>query len=124
MVTDTDGYICIIEYLTEHLSLFENSVVDKSIDSTPTDTVIHVIEIELIEQIISVCNQNEALTVNKRNKIIQEVDTIVSDLEEILSSVVNNPVTPNQQIFIKEFATLIKNLFDSEINNCPENLHE
>ena len=38
------------------------------------------------------------------------------DLEEILSSVVNNPVTPAQQTFIKEFATLIKNLFDSEIN--------
>jgi len=124
MVTDTDGYIYIIEYLTEHLSLFESSVVDKSIDTTPTDTVMHVIEIELIEQIISVCNQNDALTVNSRNTIIQEVDTIVSDLEEILSSVANKPVTPNQQTFIKEFSTLIKNLFDSEINNLPENSHE
>jgi len=124
MVTDTDGYIYIIEYLTEHLSLFESSVVGENIETTPKNTVMHVIEIELIEQIISVCNQNDTLTVNRRNTIIREVDAIVSDLEEILSSVVNNPVTPNQQTFIKEFATLIKNLFDAEINNFPENLHE
>ncbi len=115
MVTDTEGYIHIIEYLTEHLSLFENSIAP---DKT-TDTVMAVIEIELSEQIISVCSQNEALTFNQRNAIIREVDAIVYDLEEILSGVVNNPVTEQQNIFIKEFATLIKNLFDSELNNLP-----
>jgi len=115
MVTDTEGYIHIIEYLTEHLSLFENSIaVDKS-----TETVMAVIEIELSEQIISVCSQNSALTFNQRNAIIREVDAIVYDLEEILSGVINNPVTDQQRAFIKEFATLIKNLFDSEINNLP-----
>ncbi|MEY8215743.1 MAG: DUF3802 family protein [Colwellia sp.] len=116
MVTDTEGYIYIIEYLTEHLSLFESSSVDGDINTAPTNTVMHVIEVELIEQIISVCSQNDALTSTLRNTIIREVDAIVYDLEEILSSVVNNPVTPAQQTFIKEFATLIKNLFDSEIN--------
>jgi hypothetical protein len=72
---------------------------------------------ELSEQIISVCSQNEALTFSQRNAIIREVDAIVYDLEEILSGVVNNPVTDQQSCFIKEFATLIKNLFDAEINN-------
>jgi len=113
MVTDTEGYIHIIEYLTEHLSLFENSIAaDKNADS-----VMAIIEIELSEQIISVCGQNEALTFNQRNAIIREVDAIVYDLEEILSGVVNNPATDQQSAFIKEFASLIKNLFDTEINN-------
>ena len=112
MVIDTEGYIHIIEYLAEHLSLFENSTAtDKS-----ADTVMTVIEVELSEQIISVCGQNEGLSFNQRNAIIREVDAIVYDLEEILSGVVNNPVTESQSRFIKEFATLIKNLFDTEVN--------
>ncbi|MGB1198983.1 MAG: DUF3802 family protein [Thalassotalea sp.] len=112
MVTDTDGYIHIIEYLTEHLSLFENS----SSDSYSSESVISMIEQELSEQIIAVCNQNEALTFNQRNTIIREVDAIVYDLEEILSGVVNNKISPPQEAFIKEFALLIKNLFDVEIH--------
>jgi hypothetical protein len=112
MVIDTEGYIDIIEYLTEHLSLFENSVVS----DTNAETVMSVIEIELSEQIISVCGQNSGLSFNQRNTIISEVDGIASDLEEILSGIVHNPVTEAQSQFIKEFATLIKNLFDNEIN--------
>jgi len=113
MVTDTEGYIHIIEYLTEHLSLFENSVAaDKS-----ADTVIYVIEVELSEQVISVCGQNTGLSFNQRNTIIREVDAILYDLEEMLSGIVNNPVTEAQSQFIKEFAMLIKNLFDGEINH-------
>ncbi len=113
MVTDSDGYIHIIEYLTEHLSFFENS----SATDQSADSVIAVIERELSEQIITVCSQNENLTFNQRNAIIREVDAIVYDLEEILSGVINNPVTKQQNRFIKEFSTLIKNLFDTEINN-------
>ena len=112
MVTDTEGYIHIIEYLTEHLSLFENSTAAEF----GADTVMAVIEQELSEQIIAVCGQNEQLTFNQRNTIIREVDAIVYDLEEILSGVINNPVTNEQLSFLKEFALLIKNIFDSEIN--------
>lgn len=112
MVINTEGYIHIIEYLTEHLSLFENSTAT----DTHAGTVMSVIEVELSEQIISVCAQNIGLSFNQRNAIIREVDAIVSDLEEILSGIVNNPVTEEQGQFIKEFATLIKNLFDNEIN--------
>jgi len=112
MVTDTEGYIHIIEYLTEHLSLFENSAAQ----SSHTECVMAVIEEELSNQIIAVCGQNESLTFNLRNTIIREVDAIVYDLEEILSAVVDHQVTPEQVTFIKEFAGLIKNLFDSEIH--------
>jgi hypothetical protein len=76
-----------------------------------------VIENELSDQIISVCSQNKKLTFNQRNAIIREVDAIVYDLEEILSGVVDNLVTEPQHAFIIEFASLIKNLFDTEINN-------
>lgn len=113
MVTDTDGYVHIIEYLTEHLSLFENSTSNKS-DAL---TVMEVIEQELTEQIILVCSQNESLSFNQRNTIIREVDNIVHDLQEILSGVINNPVTTQQQEFLTEFALLIKNLFDTEIHS-------
>lgn len=113
MVTDTEGYIHIIEYLTEHLSLFEN------IATCPNSniTIMEKIEEELGEQIISVCMQNDKLTANQRNTIVKEVDSIVYDLEEILSTRINNPINDEQSSFIKEFAILIKNLFDSEINS-------
>ena len=113
MVTDTEGYIHIIEYLTDHLSLFENSA---NTDSTKS-SVLEVIEQEMSEQIISLCNQNETLTFNQRNTIIREIDAIVYDLQEILSGVMNNSVTNEQLEFIKEFAILIKNLFDTEIHS-------
>lgn len=112
MVTDTEGYIHIIEYLTEHLELFENCA-----SSSKNRSVIEVIEEEMSEQIISLCNQNEALTFNQRNTIIREIDAIVYDLQEILSGVVNNSVTDQQLVFIKEFSLLIKNLFDTEIHS-------
>lgn len=114
MVTDTEGYVHIIEYLTEHLSLFENADASNS-----SETVMEVIEQELSEQIILVCSQNEDLTFNQRNMIVREVDAMVYDLEEILSAVVNNKVSDKQRAFIIEFATLIKNLFDTEIHNLP-----
>jgi hypothetical protein len=112
MITDTEGYIHIIEYLTEHLNLFENST-----STSEKSTVIEVIEQEMSEQIITLCNQNESLTFNQRNTIIREIDAIVYDLQEILSGVVNNPVNDEQMVFIKEFSILIKNLFDTEIHS-------
>ncbi|MCJ8318672.1 MAG: DUF3802 family protein [Colwellia sp.] len=117
MVTDTEGYIHIIEYLTEHLSLFEHSAAKNS----HADSVMATIEEELSNQIITVCSQNTSLTFNLRNTIIREVDAIVYDLEEILSSVMDHQVTPAQVTFIKEFSGLIKNLFDSEIHQLLNN---
>lgn len=113
MVTNTEGYIHIIEYLTAHLNLFENH----PSSSSQKQSVMEVIEEEMSTQIINLCNQNEALTFNQRNTIIREIDAIVYDLQEILSGVVNNPVNAEQTEFIKEFSILIKNLFDTEIHS-------
>ena len=113
MIIDNEGYIHIIEYLTEHLCLFENSTTETG----KNESVISVIEMELSEQIMSVCGQNQILSFSQRNTIIRECDAIVHDLQEILSGVINKPVTQQQHSFISEFATLIKNLFDTQINH-------
>lgn len=112
MVINSEGYIHIIEYLTEHLSLFEQQP-DSSLNNTTT--VMMEIETQLSEQIIAVCLQNELLTSNQRNDIIHEIDQIASDLEEIFSAVASQPISTEQQAFIHEFSLLIKNLFDIEI---------
>ena len=118
MVTDTQGYIEIIVYLTENLHLFELTTDNKQKKSSSTDTVIAIIEVELSDQIISVCSQNKNLTFNQRNEIIREVDAIAYDLEEVFSAVVNNQASTKQKEFIKEFSGLIKNLFDDVIHNA------
>ncbi len=115
MVTNKDGYIHLIQYLTEHLDLFETP------DSQPVcdDTIIELFEEQLSAQIIMICGQNPSLSFTERNMIIREVDAIVYDLEEILASVANRHATPAQTLFITEFSSLIKNLFDQEIAKLP-----
>lgn len=114
MVTDKNGYIQLIEYLAENLSLFENVSIEADVNAP---SIIEKIEEELSHQIITVCLQNVALSSNQRNLIIREIDSVLSDLEEVLSAVLNNPITPEQSEFIKEFSLLIKNLFDEEISS-------
>jgi hypothetical protein len=46
---------------------------------------------------------------------VREVDGIVYDLQEVLSSVTEQRVTKEQREFIEEFAGLVKNLFDAAI---------
>lgn len=111
MVTDKDGYMHLIQYLTEHLGLFETPDTQVLQD----DTVMELFEEQLAAQIIMVCGQNPSLTFAERNMIIREVDAIVYDLEEILATVANHKATPAQTLFITDFSGLIKNLFDQEI---------
>ena len=111
MVTDKDGYMHLIQYLTEHLGLFEG----KEVVSVAGDTVMELFEELLSAQIIMLCGQNPSLTFAQRNTVIREIDAIVYDLEEILASVAISNATPEQTLFITEFSGLIKNLFDQEI---------
>ncbi|WP_394132104.1 DUF3802 family protein [Shewanella maritima] len=112
MVTDKDGYIHLIQYLTEHLGLFETpEASDQSAGS-----VMALFETQLSEQIMSVCSQNPQLSFAQRNMVIREIDAIVYDLEEILGSIGNHQATSQQYVFITEFSGLIKNLFDQEVD--------
>ena len=113
MVTDKDGYMHLVQYLTEHLGLFETS----GINAATTETVMELFEEQLSAQIIMVCGQNPQLSFSERNMVIREVDAIVYDLEEILASVANHQATAEQSIFITEFSGLIKNLFDQEVDH-------
>ena len=111
MVTDKDGYMHLIQYLTEHLGLFETpGPADGS-----NETVMELFEEQLSAQIIMVCGQNPSLSFAQRNMVIREIDAIVYDLEEILAKVANQAATVQQTLFITEFSGLIKNLFDQEI---------
>ena len=111
MVTDKDGYMHLIQYLTEHLGLFESPA---SVEMS-SETVMELFEEQLSAQIIMVCGQNPSLTFAQRNMVIREIDAIVYDLEEILAKVATQAATPEQTLFITEFSGLIKNLFDQEI---------
>ncbi|MBB1270326.1 DUF3802 family protein [Shewanella sp. SR44-3] len=113
MVTDKDGYLHLIQYLTEHLGLFESPEEHDAI----ADTVLELFEEQLAAQIIMVCGQNPELSFEQRNMVIREVDAIISDLEEILANVANHNATASQSIFVSEFSGLIKNLFDQEIDH-------
>lgn len=112
MVTDKDGYIHLIQYLTEHLGLFEA----KGTPSVSDETVMAQFEEQLAEQIIMVCSQNPTLNFEQRNNIIREIDAIVYDLEEILAGKGGNLANQEQLQFISEFAGFIKNLFDREVS--------
>ncbi|MCL1126172.1 DUF3802 family protein [Shewanella surugensis] len=111
MVTDKEGYIHLVQYLSQHLGLFETPNNQHLID----DTVMDLFESQLAAQIIMVCGQNPSLSFGQRNQVIREIDAIVYDLEEILANVANKKATEAQSVFISEFSGLIKNLFDQEI---------
>lgn len=63
MVTDKDGYMHLIQYLTEHLGLFETP----DIQNVSDDTVMELFEEQLSAQIIMVCGQNPSLSFAERN---------------------------------------------------------
>lgn len=111
MVTDKPGYEHLIQFLTEHLALFEQA-------GTATDngkTLGVIIEEQIAEQIIQLCTQHTELETIHRSQIIREVDGIMYDFQEVLASVLDRPATREQVELINEVALLIKNLFDTSI---------
>ncbi|MCF2858921.1 DUF3802 family protein [Pseudoalteromonas sp. SMS1] len=111
MVLDKQGYDELVMYLTQNLALFEKPGVVKP--NAPK--VVELIEDVIAEHVIRLCEQHKGLSTEQRSLIVREVDGIVYDLQEVLSSVVDQRVTEEQQEFIEEFAGLVKNLFDSAI---------
>lgn len=111
MVIDQQGYDELIMYLTENLSLFEK----QGVVQPGAPKVMALIEDNIAEQVIRFFMQHEDLSVDDRSVIMREVDGIVYDLQEVLSGVLNQPVTIEQHAFIDEFVGLVKNLFDSAV---------
>lgn len=111
MVLDKQGYDDLVMYLTQNLALFEKS----GTVEPGAPTVMELIEDVIAENVIRICEQHKELSTEQRSMIVREVDGIVYDLQEVLSSVVDRRVTVEQKEFIEEFAGLVKNLFDSAV---------
>ncbi|MEE2001010.1 DUF3802 family protein [Alkalimonas sp. MEB108] len=111
MVIDKPGYEHLIQFLAENLSLFEQAGTTRA----DNKSVGELLEECIAEQIIHLCTQHTELEMNHRSIIIREVDGIVYDFQEVLSSVLENPVTEEQAEIISEVALLIKNLFDNAV---------
>lgn len=110
MVTNGEGYDELILFLTEHLNIFSeqsSQLCDISIADYTTERV--------AESVMAVCQQHPQLDSEARFKVIRESDSVVNDLEEVLSSVWHQQSTQAQCDFIDDFVGLIKNLFDTAI---------
>ncbi len=112
MIIDGEGYIELIHFLTDNLSVFEEKAAGSG-ELTISDQVTE----HIAESVILVCSQHPKLTSNQRFEVVRETDAIVNDLEEVLSTAWHKYPSPQQAEFIEEFVGLIKNLFDSEISN-------
>ncbi|SQD78888.1 DUF3802 family protein [Moritella yayanosii] len=113
MITNSDGYIQLIHFLADNLAIFEHH---NQQGSSTTDTIGDIFSEHIATNTMAMCNQHQQLTEKHRFVIIREIDAIVGDLEEVLSSAWDVPPTNEQMTFIEEFVGLMKNLFDSEIS--------
>lgn len=110
MVIDQTGYIELIQYLTDNLSIFEQKSKQQQ-----GDTLAELVSEQISENIMRVCLQHEHLDSHHRFEVVRETDAIVHDLEEVLSNVWESVPTEEQAEFINEFVGLLKNLFDSAL---------
>lgn len=110
MVTNGAGYDELILFLTEHLTVFAEEG-PKVTDITIADYTIE----KVAESVMAVCQQHPHLNSGDRFEVIRESDSVVNDLEEVLSSVWNQRPTQRQCEFIDDFVILIKNLFDTAV---------
>lgn len=108
MVVDNDGYLSLIEYLTENLSLFIDGTGD-----TGDETVEDVVTDMVASNIMTVFDQNPELSSAIRFQLLKEADAVVDDLGEVLASAWQAKATNEQVIFLEDYISLIKNLFDS-----------
>ena len=111
MVVESEGYIALIEYLVESLGLFEAQQ-----QSGGEQTIVDLVSSRVASNLMAICEQNPQLDPKLRFMIMQEADSVVADLEEVLSAVWLRAPTPAQQAFLEEFIDLIKNLFDGAIS--------
>lgn len=111
MIVESNGYIELIQYLTEQLDMFEKKV--PAAEQAPF-TVREQLEESLSDKIMRVCQQHD-MGKDTRLDIVREADAILYDLEEVLASVLNTHPSPQQQEFIQEFTGLVKNLIDERL---------
>ncbi len=112
MITNSEGYFQLIHFLSDNLSIFEN--VSPSSTSNQS-TVGEIFSDHIATNTIAVCSQHPNLSEKQRFQIIREIDAIVHDMEEVLSSAWDREPSSEQMDFIEDFIGLTKNLFDTEL---------
>ena len=110
MVVESEGYHALIEYFTEHLSLFEKVCSDVS-----TETVEDVVTDMIATNLMAVFSQNPDLESDFRFMLMREADAVVDDLSEVLAGAWRRCPTNEQIAFLEDYIGLVKNLFDSAI---------
>ena len=113
MISNSSGYLELIHFLADNLAIFERT---GQHNNTGDETVGDIFSEHIATNTMAVCNQHSELTEKHRFIIIREIDAIVSDMEEVLSSAWDRIPTDEQLEFIEEFVGLVKNLFDSELS--------
>ncbi|MCC5854247.1 MAG: DUF3802 family protein [Idiomarina sp.] len=112
MIVETNGYIELVQYLSENIEVFTQPA---PAAEQASQTVREMFEEQLSNSIMVVCQQH-TLDQAQRLDIVREADAILYDLEEVLASVLNTYPGQRQQAFITEFVGLVKNLIDTELN--------
>jgi hypothetical protein len=110
MVVESEGYNSLIEYLATSLSLFASSQGDVG-----TESVEEIVTDMISSNIMALFEQNPSMHTSVRFQLLKEVDALVADLAEILSSVWKKPATNQQVEFLEDYVGLIKNMFDSAV---------
>ncbi len=109
-VAHTEGYEALIEYLASNLILFEGaSAQDQGI------TVEEVVMDLIATQLMAVFSQNPDIEQDTRFQLMQEADSVMADLHQVLEGVWLREPTNEQINFLEDFISLVKNLFDSAI---------
>lgn len=112
MILETEGYVALIQYLTEHLNIFTQQTGQ---NMNRTETLHSLIEEVLADKIMLLHDQHPDMSASNRLEIVREADAILYDLEEVLGSVLNVYPDERQKRFVNEFIGLVKNLFDTEL---------
>jgi len=113
MITQGDGYHALIEYLTEHLALFEPV-------PQPDQGGVSIrlfIRYQLIEQIALIFEQKKHFQQQEKIYIVEEFDIVLNDLGEVLGRLLEHQITEHQKAFIIEYSGLLKNLFDTQLEH-------
>lgn len=114
MIIETEGYLSLIEYLTENLTVF---IAQHHGEIVGNETVEIVVMDLISSNIMSIFERNPDLPQEINFKLLSETDAVVADLEEVLAGCWHKQATNNQILFLEEYISLIKNLFDSVITH-------
>ena len=111
MIIQNDGYHSLIKYLADNLAIFEMRPLD---DMHSTKLNLYV-RYQFTEQMRLLFNQHPDLLEQEKLYVVDQFDHAYSDLRKIMGANFKQQITKNQKTFIKDFAGLLKNLFDSQL---------